>query len=81
MKTRSARYLAQHVAAIERAVRDGATVHGYVNWALIDNFEPIEGFSARFGLNRVDVESGSLRRTPTESAAVFRDIGQRIPRE
>jgi beta-glucosidase len=78
--TARTRYLAQHVAAIERAVRDGADVRGYVHWALIDNFEPIEGFSARFGLYRVDVASGSLQRTPTESAEVFRAIGARIPK-
>lgn len=77
--TQRTKYLVQHVAAIERAVRDGATVAGYVHWALIDNFEPIEGFHARFGLYSVDT-TGSLKRTPTESAAVFKAIGDRVPR-
>jgi beta-glucosidase len=72
-------YLAQHVAAIERAVREGVDVRGYYHWSLIDNFEWAEGYSARFGLFRVDF-GGTLDRTPTKAVEAFRRIGANIPR-
>lgn len=78
--TRRVKFLAQHIAAIEHAVSDGADVRGYVHWALIDNFEPVVGWDARFGLYAIDVESGALTRKPTSAAPVFREIGARIPR-
>lgn len=72
-------YLAQHVAAIERAVKDGADVRGYYHWSLIDNFEWAEGYSARFGLFRVDF-GGTRDRTPTKAVDAFKRIGANIPK-
>ncbi|MEW5742118.1 MAG: glycoside hydrolase family 1 protein [Myxococcota bacterium] len=72
-------YLAQHVAAIERAVKEGADVRGYYHWSLMDNFEWAEGYTASFGLFRVDF-GGTFARTARPSANDFRTIGANIPR-
>jgi beta-glucosidase len=47
-------YLRQHLAAVARAIEDGAPVRGYYLWSLLDNFEWSYGFSKRFGIVRVD---------------------------
>lgn len=72
-------YLRQHIAAIERAVSDGADVRGYYHWSLVDNFEWAEGYSARFGLFQVDFENGRAR-TATPAVELFQRIGANIPR-
>jgi beta-glucosidase len=71
-------FLAQHVAAIERAVARGADVRGYFHWSLIDNFEWAEGYTARFGLYAVDYAHG-LARSPTPAVETFRRIGANVP--
>lgn len=45
------RYVASHLAALDRARRAGVDVRGYFHWTAVDNYEWAEGFSdARFGL-------------------------------
>jgi beta-glucosidase len=45
------RYLAAHLAALDRARRRGAPVRGYFHWTAVDNYEWRHGYSeARFGL-------------------------------
>jgi beta-glucosidase len=45
------RYVASHLAALDRARRRGADVRGYVHWTLVDNYEWVFGFGPeRFGL-------------------------------
>lgn len=46
------RYVASHLAALERARRRGADVRGYFHWTAVDNYEWHEGLGAhaRFGL-------------------------------
>jgi len=45
------RYVAAHLAALDRARRAGVDVRGYFHWTAVDNYEWAEGFSdARFGL-------------------------------
>jgi beta-glucosidase len=55
------RFLLTHLAALHRAMRDGAPVLGYFHWSLIDNFEWAEGYGARFGLVSVDPKSQERR--------------------
>jgi beta-glucosidase len=45
------RYIAAHLAALDRARQAGADVRGYFHWTAVDNYEWHQGFSdARFGL-------------------------------
>jgi beta-glucosidase len=43
-------FLEAYLAAMERAIRDGADVRGYFVWSFLDNFEWSEGYRKRFGL-------------------------------
>ncbi|MEV5983511.1 GH1 family beta-glucosidase [Streptomyces sp. NPDC052051] len=59
-------YLHGHLAAIRRAITDGADVRGYYLWSLMDNFEWAFGYAKRFGI--VHVDYATLKRTPKASA-------------
>jgi beta-glucosidase len=69
---RRAAYLRSHVAAVREAIRHGADVRGYFAWSLFDNFEWSHGYSKTFGL--VHVDPVSQRRTPKDSARLYREI-------
>ncbi|WNI15638.1 glycoside hydrolase family 1 protein [Actinacidiphila sp. ITFR-21] len=68
-------YVHGHLAAVHRALADGADVRGYFLWSLMDNFEWAYGYSKRFGA--VYVDFSTQRRIPKRSAhwyaAVARD--------
>jgi len=67
------RYIAAHLAALDRARRSGADVRGYFHWTAVDNYEWQHGFSdARFGL--IGFDPASLERTPRASALWLRDV-------
>ncbi|MFJ1704699.1 GH1 family beta-glucosidase [Kitasatospora sp. NPDC088346] len=59
-------YLHRHLAALHRAIADGADVRGYFLWSLLDNFEWSYGYSRRFGAVYVDYPT--QRRIPKDSA-------------
>lgn len=63
------KYMKQHVDVVERCLKDGLDVRGYFYWTLIDNYEWLLGFDARFGLYRVDFET--LKRSPTAAASYY----------
>jgi beta-glucosidase len=50
-------YLAAHIHRLWRAWSNGIPVKGYYHWSLIDNFEWERGWSQRFGLWRLNVET------------------------
>lgn len=50
-------YLRTHLAALNRAISDGAQVAGYMTWSSFDNFEWALGYQKRFGLTYVDYET------------------------
>jgi beta-glucosidase len=62
-------YVRTHVQAMAAAVADGAPVHGYYAWSLIDNFEWAYGYRPRFGLAYVDYRT--QRRTLKHSGEVY----------
>ena len=62
---RRVEYHREYLAALARAIHDGADVRGYHAWSLLDNFEWAEGFSQRFGLAYVDFKT--QQRTIKES--------------
>ena len=65
-------YLAAHLEALERAVRDGIDVFGYFVWSAFDNFEWHDGYWPRFGIVHVDYDT--MVRTPKDSALWLREV-------
>jgi beta-glucosidase len=65
-------YLRKHLGAIAAACREGVDLRGYFVWSLLDNFEWAEGYTQRFGIVRVDVETGERR--IRDSFTVYRDL-------
>ncbi|HET9914408.1 MAG TPA: family 1 glycosylhydrolase [Anaerolineales bacterium] len=59
------RYLAQHLHQIWRAVNFNWPVKGYFHWSLVDNFEWERGWTQRFGLWGLDVETQKRIRRPS----------------
>ena len=65
-------FLRAHIRSLHEAIEEGANVHGYFAWSILDNFEWERGYSRRFGLVRVDYET--LERIPKQSAYWYRDV-------
>ncbi|MDT0377784.1 GH1 family beta-glucosidase [Streptomyces sp. DSM 42041] len=65
-------YLHGHLAAVHRAMAEGADVRGYFLWSLLDNFEWAYGYTKRFGA--VHVDYATQRRTPKSSAAWYAEV-------
>ncbi|MFE5487679.1 GH1 family beta-glucosidase [Streptomyces sp. NPDC056527] len=68
-------YVDAHLAAVHRAIADGADVRGYFLWSLLDNFEWAYGYGKRFGI--VHVDFASQRRTPKDSARWYAEVIRR----
>ncbi|MBO9540659.1 glycoside hydrolase family 1 protein [bacterium] len=66
-------YLTAHVEQLQRAVKDGIPVLGYVHWSITDNYE-WGSYRPRFGLFSVDCRNEDQRRVPTQAASVYRQI-------
>ncbi len=58
-------YVEAHLAAVRRAIAQGAPVRGYFLWSLLDNYEWAYGYNGRFGIVHVDFET--MARTPKAS--------------
>lgn len=65
-------YLDAYTQAMAEAVRQGADVHGYFVWSLLDNFEWGSGYGNRFGL--VYVDYGTQARTTKASGRWYHDL-------
>jgi beta-glucosidase len=66
------RYMAGHIHQLWRAVNFNWPVRGYFWWSLVDNFEWERGWSQRFGLWELDVETQARRKRP--SADLYAEI-------
>lgn len=67
-------YLVAHLAAVQRAIQDGAPVRGYFHWTAFDNFEWAEGYGAKFGL--IACDPLTQERRPRPSARLYAEICQ-----
>ncbi|MCZ2121889.1 MAG: family 1 glycosylhydrolase [Anaerolineales bacterium] len=59
------RYLAQHLHQVWRAVNFNWQVKGYFHWSLVDNFEWERGWTQRFGLWGLDLDTQKRIRRPS----------------
>ena len=66
------RYIAQHIHQMWRAVNFNWPVKGYFHWTLVDNFEWERGWTQRFGLWALDLET--QKRTKRSSADLYAEI-------
>ena len=66
------RYLAQHIEQLWRGVNFGWRIKGYFHWSLVDNFEWERGWTQRFGLWELDVETQKRRKR--KSADFFEEV-------
>ncbi|EFJ24735.1 hypothetical protein SELMODRAFT_149851 [Selaginella moellendorffii] len=70
-------YYQSYIENLVAAMRDGANVHGYFAWSLVDNFEWLSGYTSRFGLVYIDFKHKALKRIPKESAKWFKTLLKR----
>lgn len=66
------KYIKDHLRQVLRAINDGYPVLGYLHWSLLDNFEWAEGYSKKFGLVEVDLDT--QKRTIRPSARDYAEI-------
>lgn len=59
-------YIKEHLKVVNEAINIGVPVKGYFVWSLLDNFEWSFGYSKRFGIVHVDLET--QKRTAKSSA-------------
>jgi beta-glucosidase len=59
------RYIAQHIHQMWRAVNFNWPVKGYFHWSLVDNFEWERGWTQRFGLWGLNLETQKRIRRPS----------------
>ena len=71
------RYIAQHIHQMWRAVNFNWPVRGYFHWSLVDNFEWERGWTQRFGLWGLDVETQKRIKRPSADlyAAICKENG------
>ncbi|XP_055845443.1 myrosinase 1-like [Episyrphus balteatus] len=67
-------FIKSHMQAALNAVNDGCNVTGYTVWSLIDNFEWQRGYTNKFGLYAVNLNSPNKERTPRKSAKYYRKV-------
>jgi beta-glucosidase len=66
------RYIVEHIHQLWRAVNFNWPVKGYFHWTLVDNFEWERGWTQRFGLWGLDIETQARHKRP--SAELYAEI-------
>jgi beta-glucosidase len=69
------RYLVEHLHQVWRAINYNYPIKGYFHWSLVDNFEWERGWTQRFGLWGLDVET--QMRTHRPSVDLYAEICRR----
>jgi beta-glucosidase len=67
-------YLALHLHQMWRAINFNWPVKGYFHWTLVDNFEWERGWTQRYGLWQLDVETQARQKRP--SADFYAEVCQ-----
>jgi 6-phospho-beta-glucosidase len=67
-------FVREHLAAVHRAIADGACVRGYYMWSLMDNFSWLNGYKKRYGFLYVD--RTTLARFKKKSAFWFKQVAE-----
>jgi beta-glucosidase len=67
-------FIRRHLLQLRKAAQDGVKIQGYFHWALMDNFEWVEGYKDRFGL--VYVDWATQKRIWKDSAYYYRKVIQ-----
>lgn len=71
-------FIVAHLVGLASALQQGRKIQGYLHWTLVDNFEWLDGYWARFGLYSVDRGqtglNGSGARTVTEGGLAFAHV-------
>lgn len=67
-------YMKAHLTAVARAIDGGCNVIGYTAWSIIDNFEWLKGYTEKFGIVAVNMESVNKERTPKKSAFFLKQM-------
>jgi beta-glucosidase/6-phospho-beta-glucosidase/beta-galactosidase len=72
-----ARYVAAHIAQVDRAIRRGAPIIAYLCWSITSNREwglPFDD-NSDFGLYHIELDNDpALKRVPTEASAKYSEI-------
>jgi beta-glucosidase len=69
-------WIEQTILGIQKAMRNGVDLRGYLHWSLIDNFEWAHGKWPRFGLAEIDYVTGKRKLRP--SARWFGNVIKKI---
>jgi beta-glucosidase len=65
-------FIQKYLRACHDAIEQGVNLQGYFAWSFMDNYEWAEGYRPTFGMVHVDYET--QKRTPKDSAYLYRDI-------
>lgn len=60
-----AKFIADHLEWVHRAISEGADIRGYIYWSLLDNFEWTFGFDKRFGLVEMNFDTLEAKIRPS----------------
>ncbi len=70
-----AQFIPASLVELQKVMKQGVPVLGYIHWTLLDNYEWIHGFGVHFGLHTVDLKT--FERKPKPSAKVYAEIIKR----
>jgi len=67
-------YLTEHLAAVKKAMDEGVSVLGYIQWTLTDNFEWTDGYCPKFGMVGVNRDLPGMPREIRPSFYFYQNL-------